>query len=82
MERTDLFELMGKLKLYGMRPAYDEVKQATVHLYFYETHDQLRQHLADFVNAYNFAKRLRPSRVSHLMNTFVSAGQVSPKDST
>jgi DNA replication protein DnaC len=25
MERTDLFELMGELKLYGMRMAYDEV---------------------------------------------------------
>jgi DNA replication protein DnaC len=25
MERTDLFELMGELKLYGMRLAYDEV---------------------------------------------------------
>ena len=34
-------------------------KQATVHRYFYETHDQLRQRLADFVNAYNFARRLK-----------------------
>jgi transposase InsO family protein len=35
------------------------IKQATVHRYFYDTHDQLRQHLADFVNAYNFARRLK-----------------------
>ena len=35
------------------------IKQATVHRYFYGTHDQLRQHLADFVNAYNYARRLK-----------------------
>ena len=35
------------------------IKQATVHRYFYDTHAQLRQHLADFVNAYNFARRLK-----------------------
>ena len=27
--------------------------------FYYETHDQLRNHLADFVAAYNFAKRLK-----------------------
>ena len=27
------------------------IKQATVHRYHYDKHDQLRQHLADFVNA-------------------------------
>ncbi|WP_243451649.1 IS3 family transposase, partial [Sphingosinicella soli] len=26
---------------------------------YYENHDQLRRHLADFVNAYNFARRLK-----------------------
>ena len=35
------------------------IKQATVHRYYYDSHDQLRQHLADFVNAYNFARRLK-----------------------
>lgn len=30
MERTDLFELMGELKLYGMRLAYDEVMGAGI----------------------------------------------------
>lgn len=35
------------------------LKEATVHRFFYETHDQVRQHLADFVTAYNFAKRLK-----------------------
>lgn len=32
---------------------------ATVKRFYYETHDELRTHLADFVSAYNFAKRLK-----------------------
>ena len=35
------------------------IKDATVRRYHYESHDQLRQHLADFVTAYNFARRLK-----------------------
>src|SRR4029450_12891917 len=35
------------------------LKDATVKRYHYESHDQLRQHLADFVTAYNFARRLK-----------------------
>ena len=35
------------------------IKDATVKRYFYETHDQLRVHLRDFVDAYNFAKHLK-----------------------
>jgi transposase InsO family protein len=35
------------------------LKEATVKRYYYESHDQLRSHLADFVAAYNFAKRLK-----------------------
>lgn len=35
------------------------LKEATVKRYYYETHEQLKQHLYDFVNAYNFAKRLK-----------------------
>ncbi|MBP2449447.1 hypothetical protein JOH51_006955 [Rhizobium leguminosarum] len=27
--------------------------------FYYESHDQLRQHLADFVAAYNFGRRLK-----------------------
>ena len=27
--------------------------------FHYDTHDELRSHLADFVSAYNFAKRLK-----------------------
>ena len=38
------------------------IKDATVKRFYYETHDQLRQHLADFVSAYNFARRLKTLR--------------------
>ena len=35
------------------------IKDATVKRFYYETHDRLRMHLADFVTAYNFARRLK-----------------------
>src|SRR5215211_4622496 len=35
------------------------IKDATVRRYHYDSHDQLRQHLNDFVTAYNFARRLK-----------------------
>src|SRR3984957_12827756 len=38
------------------------IKDATVNRYFYDTHDQLRAHLQNFVDAYNFARRLKTLR--------------------
>ena len=35
------------------------IKDATVKRYHYENHDQLRPHLADFLDAYNYARRLK-----------------------
>jgi transposase InsO family protein len=35
------------------------IKEATVRTYHYDGHAQLREHLAAFLNAYNFAKRLK-----------------------
>ena len=35
------------------------IKDATVKRFYYQTHDQLRTHLTDFVTAYNFARRLK-----------------------
>ena len=35
------------------------IKEATVKRYYYNSHKELRQHLYAFVNAYNFAKRLK-----------------------
>ena len=35
------------------------IKEATVKRFHYDDHNQLRQHLADFVSAYNFGRRLK-----------------------
>ena len=35
------------------------IKEATVKRYHYDSHDQLRSHLDDFISAYNFARRLK-----------------------
>ena len=35
------------------------IKDATVKRYHYDSHEQLRSHLADFLDAYNFARRLK-----------------------
>jgi transposase InsO family protein len=35
------------------------IKEATVQRYHYDSHDQLERHLADFVAAYNFGRRLK-----------------------
>jgi len=35
------------------------LKEATAYRYCYDTHQQLREHLAIFLTAYNFAKRLK-----------------------
>ena len=38
------------------------IKDATVRRYHYDSHEQLRAHLADFVAAYNFGRRLKTLR--------------------
>jgi len=35
------------------------IKDATVKRYYYDSHDQLRSHLTDFIAAYNYARRLK-----------------------
>jgi transposase InsO family protein len=37
------------------------IKEATVQRFYYESHQQLRHLLDNFVNAYNFARRLAPN---------------------
>jgi hypothetical protein len=37
------------------------IKEATGH-HYYDTHQQLRTHLDDFIAAYNFARRLKTLR--------------------
>jgi transposase InsO family protein len=38
------------------------IKDATVRRYYYDTHDQLREHLQLFLDAYNYARRLKALR--------------------
>src|ERR671939_51709 len=38
------------------------IKEATVKRFHYGSHEQLRQHLDDFVSAYNFGRRLKTLR--------------------
>ncbi|PRX10928.1 UNVERIFIED_ORG: integrase-like protein [Martelella mediterranea] len=38
------------------------IKEATVKRFHYDDHDQLRKHLAVFIDAYNFARRLKTLR--------------------
>ena len=40
-------------------PMNRTLKEATVKRYHYENREQLRSHLADFLTAYNFARRLK-----------------------
>ncbi len=47
-------ELVARLKL-----ARDETRTLTCGIDAIDTHEQLLRHLADFINAYNFAKRLK-----------------------
>ena len=41
------------------------IKDATVKRFHYDSHDQLRRHLADFVSAYNFGRRLKTLKGLH-----------------
>ncbi|SEO30191.1 Integrase core domain-containing protein [Paracoccus alcaliphilus] len=36
------------------------IKEATVKRFHYESHDQLRRTLEDFIHAYNFGRSLKP----------------------
>ncbi len=35
------------------------IEEATVKRYHYDHHEQLENHLADFISAYNYARRLK-----------------------
>jgi hypothetical protein len=53
------------------------IKEATVKRFHYESHEQLRVHLADFMAAYNFTRRLKRSAASRLTNTSPKSGRQS-----
>ncbi|WP_084584701.1 IS481 family transposase, partial [Sphingomonas azotifigens] len=54
------------------------IKEATVKRYHYNSHDQLRQHLADFVAAYNFGRRLKTLRGLTPYEAICKAWQLEP----
>ena len=54
------------------------IKDATVKRYFYETHDQLRTHLR-FVDAYNFARRLKTLRRPHPIRVYLQSLDFRPE---
>ena len=52
------------------------IKEATVRRYYYDTHERLRDHLQTFIQAYNFAKRLKSLKgltpFEHICQTWTS----------
>ena len=50
------------------------IKDATVKRFHYVSHDQLRQHLADFVAAYNLGRRLKTLKGSRPTSSSASSG--------
>ena len=55
------------------------LKEATVKRYHYENHAQLKEHLANFLNAYNFAKRLKTLRGLTPYEHIIQCWQNEPK---
>ena len=53
------------------------IKDATVKRFHYDSHDQLRRHLDDFVAAYNFARRLSVCAASRLTSSSAKPGPIS-----
>ena len=58
------------------------IKDATVKRYFYETHDELRTHLDDFVQAYNYARSLKTLKGLTPYEFICKAWTKQPQDST
>lgn len=52
------------------------IKEATVRRYYYDSHERLRDHLQTFIQAYNFAKRLKSLKgltpFEHICQTWTS----------
>jgi len=55
------------------------IKEATVRRFYYESHDYLREHLANLVAAYNYAKRLKTCLAKRVPQHAVST-HVDPRE--
>jgi transposase InsO family protein len=62
-DETDIEHRLPKLKHPWTKGQVERmnrtIQEATVRRFHYDDHDQLRRHLADFINAYNFGCRLK-----------------------
>ncbi|SFH09329.1 hypothetical protein SAMN05192565_1342 [Methylobacterium gossipiicola] len=54
------------------------IEDATVERYHSDSHEQLRAHLADFVSAYNFGRRLKTLRGLTPYEAICKAWSVEP----
>jgi len=57
------------------------IKEATVKRFNYDHQKPLRQHLADFVSAYNFGRRLKTLKGLTPMISSAKSGQTNPNGS-
>ncbi|KNH03430.1 integrase [Qipengyuania citrea LAMA 915] len=55
------------------------IKEVTVKRYRYDNHDQLRKHLADFIAAYNFGRRLKTLKGLTPYEAICNAWQKEPE---
>jgi len=58
------------------------IKEATVKRYHYDNHDQLKRHLDNFVNAYNFGRRLKTLKGLTAYEFICKRWTIEPKNFT
>jgi hypothetical protein len=58
------------------------LKEVAVRRFHYESHDQLRQHLADYLAAYNYARRLKIYAASRPTKPSAKPGPTTPPGSS
>ena len=57
------------------------IKEAAIKRFRYDTHQQLQTHLSDFIDAYNFGRRLKTLRSLTRTSLSAQAGQQIQNDS-
>jgi len=55
------------------------IKEDTVKRYYYDNHQQLRQHFNTFISAYNFARRLKTLKGLTPYEFIIKAWQTKPE---
>lgn len=67
---------------YQVEQMSQTIKEATVKHCHYDSHAPLTAHLHNFIDAYNYGRRLKALRALTPTNTSADAGHVSQIDST